>query len=286
LETLRLLVDDADFRFLEVTHIEDGDVRRQAAAMLKASGKRYAFGAQPCLLRRKLNLNDADPASRQAAVDILKSAVDEATEIGAEAVAFLSGKDPGPADRGAAYQLLADSISQVCAHAAAVNPGLNVLLETFDRVPFGKNALVGPTVEAVPFVAALKAQYPRFGVLLDLSHQPLLGETAADMLVPAKDLIAHIHIGNAVMRDPGHPAYGDEHPQFGIDAGENGVGELAEFLQVLSDIGYLNADTPGAVSFEVKPMPGQQSADVIANAKDTLDAAWAQLGWPLASVVV
>lgn len=286
LDTLRILADDPDFRLLEVTHIEDAGVRREASALLKASGKRVAFGGQPCLLTRKLNLNDADPAGRQAAVDVLKHAVDEATEIGAEAMAFLSGKDPGPADRGAAYLLLADSIRQVCGHASAVNPDLKILLETFDRVPFGKNALVGPTVEAVPFVAALKAQYPQFGMLLDLSHQPLLGETAEQMLVPAQDLIAHIHIGNAVMRDPTHPAYGDEHPQFGIEAGENGVGELADFLQVLSNIGYLNSENPGAVSFEVKPMPGQQSVDVITNAKDTLNAAWAQLGWPMERVAV
>jgi len=285
-ETLQVLVDDPDFRFLEVTHIEDAGARRKAAALLRASGKRYAFGAQPCLLSRKLNLNDPDETGRMAAVDAMKRAIDEANEIGAESIAFLSGKDPGPDDRSEGYRLLADSVLRILAYARAKNPELKLLLETFDRVPFGKNALVGPTREATVFVNALRRQYPDFSLLLDLSHLPLLGETAETMLTTAKETLGHIHVGNCVMRDPNHAAYGDEHPPFGIDGGENGVGELAEFLRVLDEIGYLNEEAPGAVSFEVKPLAGQESADAIANAKATLDAAWAQLGWPLESVTV
>jgi len=122
--------------------------------------------------------------------------------------------------------------------------------------------------------------------VLDLSHLPLLGETAETMLTTAKETLGHIHLGNCVMRDPNHAAYGDEHPPFGTEGGENSVAELAEFLRVLGEIGYLNEETPGAVSFEVKPLAGQEPADAIANAKATLDAAWAQLGWPLESVAV
>lgn len=280
LETLGALVADPDFQLLEVTHIADDDVRTEVAAMLKASGKGYAFGAQPCLLTRKLNLNDPDPAGRQAAVDILKISVDEATEIGASAIAFLAGKDPGAEGRDEAKALLLDSVTQVCAYAQRVNPALKVMLETFDRVPFGKNAVIGPTPEAVAFADQMRAQYPTFSLLLDLSHLPLLGETPEFALTTAKDYLGHIHIGNCVMRDASHPAYGDEHPAFGIAEGENGVAELAEFLRVLDQIGYLNPETPGAVSFEVKPMPGQTSEDVIANAKATIDAAWETLGWP------
>ncbi|MHB9110815.1 MAG: sugar phosphate isomerase/epimerase family protein [Armatimonadota bacterium] len=285
-ETLQILVDDPDFSFLEVTHIEDAGARREAAAMLRASGKRYAFGAQPVLLSRKLSLVDPDEAGRMAAVDAMKRAVDEANEIGAESLAFLSGTDPGQENRAEGYRLLADSTLRILAYAKAKNPALKLLLETFDRVPYGKNALVGPTREANIFVTALRRQYPEFSLLLDLSHLPLLGETAEKMLTTAKETLGHIHIGNCVMKDPNHAAYGDEHPPFGIDGGENGVGELAEFLRVLGEIGYLNEETPGAVSFEVKPLPGQDPAEVIASSKATLDAAWAQLGWPLESVAV
>jgi sugar phosphate isomerase/epimerase len=285
-ETLRLLVDDLDFHFLEVTHIEDAGARREAGAMLRDSGKRYAFGAQPCLLSRQLSLNDPDESRRLVAVESMKRLIDEANEIGAESIAFLSGTDPGPADRAEGYRLLADSTLRILAYARAKNPELKLLLETFDRVPYGKNALAGPTREATVFVTALRRQYPDFSLLLDLSHMPLLGETAETMLVTAKETLGHIHLGNCVMRDPNHAAYGDEHPPFGIDGGENGAAELAEFLRVLGEIGYLDEEAPGAVSFEVKPLAGQEPADAIANAKATLDAAWAQLGWPLERVAV
>lgn len=285
-ETLKTLVDDPDFRMVEVTHIADPGARREAAAMLRESGKRYVYGAQPVLLSRQLSLIDFDEANRMVAVDAMKRAIDEANEIGAESVSFLSGKDPGPENRAEGYRLLADSTLRLLAYAKAKNPELKLLLETFDRVPYGKNALAGPTREATVFVTALRRQYPEFSLLLDLSHLPLLGETPEKMLTTAKDTLGHIHIGNCVMRDPNHVAYGDEHPPFGIDGGENGVAELAEFLSVLDEIGYLNEEAPGAVSFEVKPLPGQDPAEVIAQSKATLDAAWAQLGWPLERVAV
>lgn len=279
-ETLRSLVEDDDFSFLEITHIKDAGERKEAAAMLKESGKRYAYGAQPCLLIGKHNLNDKDSSQRQAAVDALKRAVDEAVEIGAEAVAFLSGKDPGPAERASAVELLGDSVRQACRHARNVNPGLKIILESFDRVPFGKNALIGPTEEAVKFVKLIRNEFPNFSLMLDLSHLPLLGEKPEFALTRAKDVLGHAHIGNCVMREPGHPAYGDEHPAFGIAPGENGAPELAEFLKALARIGYLTEQSPRPVSFEVKPMKDEKSVEVIANAKQTLHKAWKILGWP------
>ncbi len=279
-DTLRTLVEDADFSFIELTHIEDGGARSEAAAMLRESGKRYAYGAQPCLLTRKHNLNDNDSSKRQAAIDTLKHAIDEAVEIGAEAVAFLSGKDPGPGERALATGLLKGSVRAVCQHARAAKSDLKIILESFDRVPFGKNTLIGPTDEAVTFVKSIRSEFLNFSLMLDLSHLPLLGETPDLAITTAKDVLGHVHIGNCVMRDPNHPAYGDEHPSFGIEAGENGAPELAEFLKVLEQIAYLNQESPKVVSFEVKPMEGENTADVIINAKETLNKAWKILGWP------
>jgi sugar phosphate isomerase/epimerase len=115
--------------------------------------------------------------------------------------------------------------------------------------------------------------------MLDLSHLPLLGETAKGMLTAGKPFLKHIHIGNCVMKDASHPAYGDEHPRFGIPGGENGVDELDEFLRVLLDIGYLDGKTPRPVSFEVKPIAafGETTAAVVAGSKRTLNQAWAKI---------
>ena len=76
------------------------------------------------------------------------------------------------------------------------------------------------------------------------------------------------------MKDSRHPQYGDLHPRFGIDGGENGVPELADFFAALFEVGYLGGGVRRIVSVEVKPVPGEASADLIAQTKRTWAEAW------------
>lgn len=278
LETLQKICEDDYFTFVEVTWMKDPEVRKQAKAMIQQSGMKCAFGGQPTLLTQKLNLNDPDEAARTKAVDQIKSCVDEAYEIEASGLAFLSGRDPGEAGREEGLQFLYESVLEICDYAAEKGE-MPISLETFDQVEYGKNTILGPTEVAVDFAEAVQAYYPNFGLMLDLSHLPLLGETPWKMLYAAKDVLSHVHIGNCVMRDPSHPAYGDEHPRFGIPGGENGVIELAEFLEALFRIEYFDGITPKPLSFEVKPIAAfnESSELVIANAKRALNKAWAMI---------
>lgn len=278
LETLAEICRDDYFTLAEITWIKDPEVRKAAKAMLQLSGIKYAFGAQPALLSQKLNLNDPDEAGRRKAVDQIKACIDEAVEMDCSGLAFLAGKDPGEADREKGLELLFESVCEICDYAQS-RGGLPIALETFDRLEFGKNAILGPTALAVPFAEKVRAKYPNFGLMMDLSHLPLLGESVEEMLVPAKDLLVHVHVGNCVMRDAAHPAYGDEHPSFGCEGGENGVDELSAFLEGLFKIGYLDGVTPKPLSFEVKPIVayGESSEMVVANAKRALNKAWARL---------
>jgi len=93
----------------------------------------------------------------------------------------------------------------------------------------------------------------------------------------ARDHLVHAHIGNCVVKDRNHPLYGDLHPRFGVDGGENDVPELVEYLRVLRQIGYIADGKQNVVAFEVRPHQGDTSAAVIANAKRTLLEAWARL---------
>jgi hypothetical protein len=81
------------------------------------------------------------------------------------------------------------------------------------------------------------------------------------------------------MRDPGNVAYGDLHPGFGFEGGENDVDELADYLYWLFKVGYLRegAEERPVLSFEVQPVAPETSAAVIAGAKRTLAKAWAKL---------
>jgi sugar phosphate isomerase/epimerase len=278
LETLTKICEDDYFTLVEITWIKDPEVRKAAKALLEQSGMKYCFGGQPTLLTQKLNLNDPDEAGRKTAVAQIKADIDEAAEMGCFATAFLSGKDPGPEGKARGLELLMESVKEICDYARAKG-NMPIALETFDQLDFGKNTILGPTAESVAFAEKVRSYYPNFGLMLDLSHLPLLGETTMQMLETAKDVLVHVHIGNAVMNDPSHPAYGDEHPRFGIAGGENGVDELAEFLEGLFKIGYFNDKGPKPLSFEVKPIAafGETAEVVVANAKRTLNKAWAMI---------
>ncbi len=277
LETITKIAEDDFFSAIEITQIKDSSVRKKVADLLKSSHMEVGFGAQPLLLTTKLDINSADEEERQKAIAQIKMGVDQAYDVGASRLAFLSGKDPGDAGRAQATERLIDSIKQICAYAKSKGD-LAITLETFDR-NIEKMALVGPSVEAAKIAEIIKADYPDFGLMIDLSHLPQLGETSAESLNATKDHIVHIHIGNCVVKDKSHPAYGDKHPRFGIEGGENDVDELVDFLKALFDVGYLGygKDPLPIVAFEVQGVGDEKPEIVIANAKRTLLEAWAKL---------
>jgi sugar phosphate isomerase/epimerase len=273
-ETVERLVADTAFDAIEVTRIADRDARRCVRALCETARVSLAFGAQPILLGGQLDLNALDESPRTAAIEAVQEGIDQAIELGAVGVAVLSGPDPGLAHREQAADLLVDSLKWLCDYAAHKG-GLPVALETFDRQPFGKNCLIGPSTEAAEVARRVREHFPSFGLLLDLSHLPLLGETPREALRAAGDALVHAHMGNCVMRDPAHPAYGDNHPRFGVPGGENDVLELAEYLRALLDARFLDPVRRPILSFEVKPLAGESADALIAGSLRTLADAWA-----------
>lgn len=273
LETLEKIATDDFFTAIEVTWIKDPQVRKNAAELLAASQLEVAFGAQPLFLTTKLDLNSLDDGERAKAVAQLKMGIDQAQELGAKRVAFLSGWDPGEDKRSEATDKLVESIVEACGYAK--ERGLSLTMETFDR-DVDKKCLMGPNIEAVAFAKRIReAGFPDFGLTVDLSHFPLQYESTRDALHTVKDYLVHAHMGNCVLRKDSS-AYGDSHPRFSLAEGENGVEELAEFFRGLFEIGFLaegKKELP-IVSFEVKPLPGEKPEIVLANAKRTMTLAW------------
>ncbi len=273
LETVTQIAADPFFNAIEITWIKDDDVRADVRDVLKTAGLACAYAAQPAVLTQKLNPNSFCESERAAAVTALKERIDEAREVGATSLALLSGPDPGATRREEAIGSLARSLRELCDYG--LDSDVAITLETFDRT-IDKRALIGPSDDAVTLARLVNRD--NFGLMIDLSHLPLQFESARKALTATQYDLVHVHIGNCVMRDPDHPAYGDQHPHFGVEGGENGVDELVEFLRVLMDIEYLSpSDDPPLVSFEVKPREGHSSDVVLANAKRTLIEAWARL---------
>jgi sugar phosphate isomerase/epimerase len=150
--------------------------------------------------------------------------------------------------------------------------------ETFDRT-IDKKCLIGPSDYAAEFAKAVRQDFPEFGLMYDLSHQPLLFEEAEPALTLLKDVLVHAHVGNCVV-DPDTPGYGDLHPRFGWPGGCNDVAELVDFLRALFKVGYLadgKEDRPW-VGFEVKPQSDDETSEgLLAGTKRVWEEAWSRL---------
>jgi len=273
-ETIRKIAADEYFSAIEITWIRDAEVRAQVKKMLDSSHMTVAYGGQPRLLTTGLNINDLNEEGRMKALQSLKDGIDEAYEMGAAGFAFLSGKYE-ESRKEEAYQALLKSTKELCAYAKS-RGNLRVVLEVFDY-DIDKKSLIGPASLAKRFAEDVRAEYDNFGLMVDLSHIPMIRETCEEAILPIKDYLVHAHMGNTVIKDPGCVAYGDTHPRFGFPNGENDVDELVEYLRVLLKVGYLNTENPPVLSFEVKPWGDEDPDIVIANAKRVLNLAWSRV---------
>jgi sugar phosphate isomerase/epimerase len=271
-ETVRQITLDPFFTALEITHIDDQIVRERVKKMIDLAGLSVGFGAHPIIFGQKLNLNALDEEERIWTVALLKPLIDEALFMGAESFVLLSGKDPGPDKQDRAVDALVRSLGELCDYSAEKG-GPRIVAEIFDCA-VDKCCLLGPTPVAVQIAREVRKGHDNFGLLVDLSHIPLLKESPEEALVPVKDFLTGVHIGNAVM-DSSCAGYGDNHPIFGSPGSVNTVKEVAEFLKTLFRIGFLSVDKRPIVSFEIKPMAGQDPLVVIANAKRVMAQAWA-----------
>jgi sugar phosphate isomerase/epimerase len=273
-ETVKQIAADEFFTAIEMGWVNDASQRAATAAVLRESHLGVGFGAQSALLVTKSDLNALEAEDRRKAVTLVQGCIDQAAELGAGRVAVLSGPYPGDADERRGTRLLVESLLDLSAYGRS--RGIGITLETFDRT-IEKKALAGPTRLCVEISAAVRRDFPEFGLMLDLSHIPLVGEGIRESLTAARDHLVHAHIGNCVMRDRAHPAYGDQHPRFGIAGGENDTAEVVEFLRCLFEIGFLGGADRPFLSFEVKPLPNESPEAVIAGTKRVFQEAWAQL---------
>lgn len=270
LESIHKIASDDFFDAIEITHFVDEHKRVQAKRMLEQAHMRVGFGAQPLLLGPKLNPNDLDEAGRQRAEDAIKAGVDEAEFLGAKGVAFLAGKW-SVENKEEHYAQLIKTTRAVCVYAAQKN--MMVELEVFDY-DMDKAALIGPAPLAARFAADMRMFCNNFGLLVDLSHFPTTYETSKFVIQTLRPYITHFHIGNAVVKK-GAEAYGDQHPRFGFPEGANDTDELVDFFRVLKQEGFMDAEKPYVLSFEVKPWGDEDAEMVLAGTKRVVNRAWA-----------
>lgn len=271
LECLKKIVTDPYFEVVEVAHMKDAEVRKAAADMIARGHMTSSYGGQGRMLGAGLNINDLNEEGRQKALASLKEGIDEAYEMGVEDFAFLAGRYEEETKE-ESFQALLKSTRELCEYAKSKGD-MPVLCEVFDY-DIAKKSLIGPVDMVKRYAETICAEYDNFGLMVDLSHIPMLHETIEESLLPVQQYIRHAHMGNTVIKSPECPAYGDEHPRFGFPNSENDVEELAAYLRLLLKIGFLNEKKRPIVSFEIKPFGEEDPEVCLTNAKRTLDLAW------------
>ena len=272
-EVVKTVARDDYFDVVEVNPIPDAAQQEEVAALARQGHLTLCYGGQGRLLGSGLNPNDLDEAGRRKAEDTLKAGVDEAVRLGSAGMAFLSGHWTMER-REEAYRQLLKTTRAVCDYAK--DRGIRVELEVFDH-DIDKKSLLGPAPLAARFAADMRTTHSNFGLMVDLSHIPMTRETPQFVIRTLRPYITHLHMGNTVVDDPAHTAYGDLHPRFGFPNGENDTAQLLDFLRVLKQEGLFSKEDPLVLSFEVKPWDKEDVETVLANSKRVLHRAWALL---------
>ena len=145
-ETVKLIALDPFFNAIEITHIEDPQIRERVKHLIQLARLSVGYGAQPAILGQGLNINSLDEDERNHACSVLKDHMDEAQYMGAESFVILSGKDPGKAQRKAAVEALIKSLVILCNYSDKKG-GPKVVAEVFDS-GVDKHCLLGPSALA------------------------------------------------------------------------------------------------------------------------------------------
>lgn len=286
LETLAEIVRDPVFGAVEIAPIPEPALRKAARDLLDAAKLQVVYLPILPVIFSDLGIGSADEDARRAARETLHGLLDQAIEFDAPLAMVTGPRDPGPAERDATTARLVEDLRELCDYADARSKGrrLHLTLENFDR-DVEKKRLIGPTREAAALADAVDRE--NFGLTVDLSHAPLLGESPKEMVQAAGRHIIHAHIGNCVVNHPESALYGDFHPRFGHPKGCNDLPEVVDFLGQLTEAGYWEnarqrlGGTP-ILSMEIKPTPADQesSATVLANGKRVFMRAWAVADTP------
>lgn len=270
-DTLKELLVDPFFSVIELAQIPFESLKLTVPQLITSSKCQLTYSAHSRLFNNKLNINSLDEEERIKAVVELKKGIDEAYELKSLNYQFLS-REWRIDTQEENLEALIKSTIELCNYAK-IKGSMPVCLEIFDY-DIDKCSLIGKAELAARYCSIVRKQCDNFGLMVDLSHIPLIKETIEEHVSPIKDYITHVHIGNAYMKDKNDIAYGDKHPRFGYPGSENDINEIVIFLRKLIDIGYLNKHNKSIISFEIKPQGDEDSRIVIANAKRSLVEAW------------
>ncbi len=277
LENLGKLLADPFFKAIEIRnpgHLPQLE-QQQLPGKLKTANVTVSYQTQPILLYEAgYNLNTADPKVRERTVARLEKEIDEAYRLNAVNISLCSGKYLEDESTEQQLNSLVETLTHLCEYAG--KRGLDILLEPFDR-DLDKKMFVGDLDLTLQVVEAMKPGAANFGILIDTARLPMFSQEPRHLLTALNESLRQVHIGNCVIHDKNHPAYGDRHPWFNIDGSGYSEKNLTEFLQALKETGIIYPGSDKIVSLEVQPVNGEDPDLLVANLKRAFLAAWARV---------
>ena len=191
-------------------------------------------------------------SERARAYGLMMREIEYALELNSKKIVFGSGPDH-PDDREGAQERFFELIMKV---SEELPSDVELSFEPTDR-DIHKRFLYGPLDETVAFINKVRASgFKRIGLLLDMCHVPIIYETLESALEKGKNVLNHIHLGNAVIKATADELYGDRHPSWSYPGGEYTENDGIRFIKMLGEIGYLDQDG-ATVSFEMRPYIGK-----------------------------
>jgi sugar phosphate isomerase/epimerase len=281
LEITRKLAADPFFQALEISGVEGPVLRKELAQIVGPSGKSLVFSGGGYCRAGGHNLHDLEESRREEAVHQVKKIIDEAHEYGCRVLYVMGFEAPAAPDCGRAREGFASSLAELSGYARGKNPSapLTLSVENFYRLT-GAPFLIGPTVEFAGMLRELRDRHPNLGLTFDTSHILQLKEDLASTFARVRDVIAHIHLSNCLIRDQSSPFYGDKHPPYGLPGSEIGIPELSGFFRTLKAQGYFSRTFPTGkpvLSLEVITPPGRTPEETLGEAKEAFQKAWAEV---------
>lgn len=272
LETLPRVVNRKDIEVTDLTIPYGKKFREAAADFVRKSGKIIVYNGY-LMPTSKIPLGTLSFTERQQIVLLAKDQVDAAYACGARYFMQSVGADPGPGNRRKAFEGLGEYIFEVSSYITGKGGNMPFLIELMDR-EICKKSLCGPSDEVIEFVDALSGKVPDIGVVLDINHIILMGETFEHAFNTCKKYLRHVHLGNCILKDRSHEWWGGAHPPVGMEGGEIDIPQLTGIFRILLKTGYLNPEKPGTLSLEIRAFPGMSVEETIEDNLERVRKAW------------
>lgn len=270
LEAIESALELGCFDAIQTVHIQYSNERKKIKNLLNEEGKTLTYCITRMLNEKGCNLSSNELGVQQKNIEVLKRSLDEASEVGAEKIAVISGRRPVQENkRLEALDTLGEQLSKACEMAKGYE--IKIVLEPLDYFAHKKNTL-GTTEEAVNICKQLEEHGLELGLCIDTAHVILNNEKVSQALKIGGRYLDEFHFCNCVT-DNNHELYGDNHLFFGYPGviDENG---MAAFMSELVKLGFMSEKTKLPIFCEVLNDGAQKTVELMKYCSQIMNKAW------------